>query len=197
MARKADPDLDRRRKKSGERLAEGIERKKLQSKQFLSIMKEKYGEKDECSEDGFYLPGLNSESALSKVINGHATLQNKHAIMAADILGMDVNYLLGTIDNFREPSYDAYLAFWGETTQDQEDELNKFINMLRPLGYSYFSMTARDDEILEYSLSNKTDRADIPAAEIDALYKDINDYIRLSVDRLIKKYKRTDDVKEK
>lgn len=176
MARKADPDLVRRREKSGERLRKLLESRELQSKQFLMMMKERFGEIDETSEDGYYLEGLNSESALSKIINGYATLQNKHARMAAEILDIDVNYLLGTVDDFQESSYNDYLKY-KEGPGQITDEWRKYKNILSIAGYRLQNIMYTDNTLTSFVVSRDKESTIIPVADMESFYKDVCRYV--------------------
>lgn len=180
MARKADPDLDRRREKSGARLDEVIKMRGYQSKQFLLMMKEKYGDKDETSENGYYLSGFNSESALSKVINGHSTLQNKHARMAADILDIDVNYLLGTVDDFKSETYEEYLIAYVKQ-ESYRQSWNKYRDILEMAGAKISQVVYdSDDKPITYIIFKNGRHAQFSAGDmekyINRFYEDICEF---------------------
>lgn len=194
MSRTADTDLPRRRKRSGERLIEVMELREYSPKRLLMELKVNNGQKDKNSEYGYYLEGLDRLSTLSRIRKGTLTLQNKHARMIAEILDIDVNYLLGTVDDFKATTYKEYLENIGFYRRDQEDTqdvipeqtriMNEYHKILSPYGVNVTGMSAIDDRIYDFDISYGESTITITAKEMEQFCQDIKDFVQISFKRL-------------
>lgn len=206
MARTKNEDLPRRRKCSGDRLKEVMELRGYTPKKFLMEMKKKYGFKDETSEGGYHLEGLDRLATLSRIRSGILTLQNNHARMAAEILKIDVNYLLGTIDDFKASSYYEYLDnidFYRNILDDtqrvipeQERIRDEYHKALSPYGIDVTGMSAVGDRIDDFDITSDGRTITISAAEMELLYQKIKKYIQIRVDLLAMEHGANEDIQE-
>lgn len=191
MPRTANKDLPRRRKRTGERLTEVMDLRGYTPKKFLMEMKEKYGFKDATSEGGYHLEGLDRLATLSRIRSGILTLQNEHARYAAEILNIDVNYLLGTIDDYKASSYDEYLNYidyyrdllddTSRVIPEQEHILDEYRKALNPYGIDVTGMSAVGDRIDDFDITSEGSTITITAAEMEQLYQNIKKYIQIRI----------------
>ena len=173
MANRKNENLPSRRLHSGKRLREVMG--DMTQTELLKAMKEKYGTKDG---DDYYLPGMNDLQTLSNVINGRRTLKEDPARWAADILEIDVNYLLGTKDNFKLDNYDTYCGLYGPGRVFKK-EWEKYSHILQMGGYKLIN-TAYDDnnKLIECIVSYKGHTARISADDMESFYADVSKYIK-------------------
>lgn len=205
MSRTADTDLPRRRKRSGERLIEVMELRGYSPKKLLMELKAKNGQIDDNAEYGYYLEGLDRLSTLSRIRSGDLTLQNKHARMIAEILNIDVNYLLGTVDDFKAATYKEYLENIGLYRKDLEDMqviipeqeriMSEYHRALSPYGVNVIGMSAVDDMITDFDITSGESTITITAKEMEQFCQEIKDYVQISYKRLAMKHPAT-DIKE-
>lgn len=181
MARKKDETLSLRRKASGKRLAEMIKARRLKPKDFLDQMIETYGNHD--IEDP-YLQGLNDLSTLSNILNGRRTLTNDIAAKAAELLDVDVNYFLGTIDHFSETSYDDYLAF-KDGPGKMKDTWKKYNSLLSHAGYKIISATFVDNDLHDFVVIGNGCKAYVEAEDMKNFYEDVRKFIKKRIDPTI------------
>lgn len=182
MARKKDETLSLRRKASGKRLAEMIKARGLKPKDFLDQMIETYGNHD--IEDP-YLQGLNDLSTLSNILNGRRTLTNDIAAKAAELLGgVDVNYFLGTIDNFSEESYSDYLAF-RDGPGAMKDTWEKYNNLLSLADYKIRSVTYVDNDLRNFVITGNGQRVLVETEDMENFYEDVRKFIKKRIDLTI------------
>lgn len=181
MARKKDETLSHRRKESGKRLAEMIKARGLKPKDFLDQMIETYGNHDV---EEPYLQGLNDLATLSNILHGRRTLTNDIAAKAAELLDVDVNYFLGTIDNFSEASYTEYLAF-RDGPGKMKNTWEKHNNLLSLAGYSIRSVTYVDNDLRDFVVIGNGQRVFVEAEDMENFYEDVTKFIKKRFDLII------------
>lgn len=187
MANIKNKDLPYIRRRRGERLHEVMG--DMKQVDLFNAMRMRYGER---VGDDYYLEGMNDVQTLSNVINGRRTLKEKPAKWAAEILKVDVNYLLGTVDDYQAYSYDDYLKNYSENAQrvlsKQELIFDKYQSMLAPSGYM-LGMSAIDEEITSFDIRSKDSIIEnITPGEMEQLYQEVNEFIQISVKRLRMKH---------
>lgn len=181
MAKTKDKDRDRIMECKGNRLREVMG--DMKPTVLLNLMKERYGRRVE-DENGveYYLEGFNELPSLSNILGGRRMLQNKHARMAAEILDIDVNYLLGTVDDFNEPSYDAYCTRYGEKQRQLVHDWNKYNYLLNMAGYRVVNTYYDDDDIIAYGVYCKEQNSIIPIEDMELFYEDVCKFIKKRFD---------------
>lgn len=181
MARKKDETLSKRREASGTRLKEIMRMRDIRPKEFLEQMKDAYG--DHYSEDP-YLQGLNDLATLSNILHGRRTLTNDIAAKAAELLDVDVNYFLGTIDNFSEASYSDYLAF-RDGPGKMKNTWEKHNNLLSLAGYSIRSVTYVDNDLRDFVVIGNGQRVFVEAEDMENFYEDVTKFIKKRFDLIV------------
>lgn len=182
MAKKTDERKKRTREKSGPRLKELLEKKGIKQSDFLQMLKKEYGS---ANGDDLYLYGLNDLSTLSNILNGRRTLQNEHAKMAAEILDIDVNYLLGTVDDFKEPSYDAYYYRYGNGQMILRKDWEKYGQLLEMGGFKLVNTIYSDNNLVAFSVSDRKQTKTIQFDDMENFYEDVRKYIKKRFDSVM------------
>lgn len=181
MARKKDETLSKRREASGTRLKEIMRMRDIRPKEFLDQMKDAYG--DHYSEDP-YLQGLNDLPTLSNILHGRRTLTNDIAAKAAELLAVDVNYFLGTIDNFSEASYSDYLTF-RDGPEKMKDTWEKYNSLLSLAGFRIRSVTYVDNALHDFVVTGNGCTAQVEIEDMENFYEDVRKFIAKRIDLTI------------
>lgn len=176
MAKTANKDRERIMGRKGERLREVMG--DMSPSVLLRTMKERYGVEDSTSEYGYYLKGFNELQTLSNILGKRGMLQNEHARMAAKILDIDVNYLLGTIDDFKEPSYEAYCTRYGDRQRQLVHNWNKYNYLLNMAGYKVVNTFYNNDTVIAYRVSHKGQSSIIAIEDMENFYNDVCKFIK-------------------
>lgn len=128
-------------------------------------------------------------SHLSFIINGKRSLSHVYADIFASVLKAPLGYLLGD-DNFECKTYAEYLEKeknYSEFQHELED-MNKYEYLIYPLGYHVSEGTFKALTPVSYTVRHRKSTAEIPAEEMDAFLKDVNEYISMRMKLLMRKY---------
>lgn len=135
--------------------------------------------------------GLAMTSAqMSMIVNGKRSLPNDYAVKFAEILEIDPGYLLGA-DDLRSNSYSEYLESVNrqDLTTKEFKEFWKYFYLIEPLGFKIVDMTIWNDEISDFSISQKGKIATIPADEMKRFLSDVQKYMKKRIAPLMDLYR--------
>ena len=159
-------------------MREIIELNEYTPTQFLKEMKSTYGNP---VNDEYDLPGLQDLPTLTNILNGRRTLTNDIAQKAALLLDIDVNYLLGTKDNYSEATYNDYLSFIGGPGNIKE-VWSKYSKVLNIAGYRIISATYADNELQTFVVTKQGRSAHVSSEDMDRFYEDVRRYVEKRFD---------------
>lgn len=128
-------------------------------------------------------------SHVSLICNGKRRLPHAYAEMFSSILKAPLGYLLGD-DNFECNTYAEYLEKEKNTSEfkGELEDMSKYDYLINPLGYYVTGALFNKLTPVSYTVEHRKAVALIPAEEMDAFIKDVNEYITMKMKPLMKKY---------
>lgn len=127
-------------------------------------------------------------SHLSYILSGQRSLPRDYAEDFADLLSIDIGYLLGS-DGFRAENYEEFLGIEEDKKDIKElqQAIDRFNYYLSPNGYSVIGASGDSDtkEYESFSLKHGNDYCWVDAEDMERFVENVSNYISRSIDILI------------